>query len=550
MFKFQNIKEMLFYVCDRYYEKVAFVDIEDGKLIKKTYKDLLEDFAALGTGLNKLGYFNDKIAIIGRNRYAWALSFLVSMCGGNITVPLDKELSTLEIKNCLNRVDVKTLIYSDEFKSKIDGIKSEIPVENFISMDDSELSLEKIIEIGKEELKKGNTTFIDSYIDKDKESEFIFTSGTTNKSKIVMLSHYNIMSNVLGAKDFIDVNENDTFLSLLPIHHTFENTCGLMVPLCSGACIAYNDNLKNVLKNFKTLKPTIVLVVPRFMDVFYGNIQKEAKKLNKDKLINSVTKITSNIKGFDSIKRKIFDSVHEAFGGKLKLIVIGGAAANPKISKFMRGLGFTVLQGYGLTECSPLLTVNKKDDLLDDSVGKAITDTTILIDNPDEYGVGEVIVKGPQVMKGYYNDEKANSEVFKDGYFRTGDLGYFNKNKFLKIMGRGKSLILSSNGKNIYPEELEDIINQNDLVKESLVYADEEHENRIIAEILMNDDILKKMLDNPLYKNEIYQTIKKYIDEVNSNLPDYKRINGVKLREKEFVKTTTLKIKRFDKENK
>jgi len=548
MQKYETIKEMLFDVCEKYSDRVAFIDIEEDKIIKRTYNDLIKDFVALGTGLKKLGLTNDKIAIIGKNRYEWALSYLTSMCGDNITVPLDKELSAIEIANCLNRVDVKTLIYSQEFEEKINSIKNIIPVKNFISMDESDLSIEKIIEIGHKEIKDGDLSFITTNIDKDEVSEYLFTSGTTNKSKIVMLSHYNIISNVINAKKFISIDEKDTFLSLLPIHHTFENTCGLIVPLCSGACIAYNDNLKNVLKNFKKLNPTVVLIVPRFMEVFYENIQKQAKKQNKDKLINNATKITSNIKGLNFIKRKIFSTVHKAFGGKLRLLIIGGAAANPNISKFMRGLGFNVLQGYGLTECSPMVTVNKDNDFMDDSVGMPIPQTTIVIDNPDELGIGEIIVKGPQVMKGYYNDEKANTEAFKNGYFHTGDLGHFDKGKFLKIVGRSKSLILSSNGKNIYPEELEELVNQNELIKESLVYLDD-LKNKITVEILLNDEILKKIKENPKYREEIYIVIKQYINEINSKLPEYKRINEIKLREEEFIKTTTLKIKRFDSRN-
>lgn len=550
-YKYNNIKEMICDICNKYSNKIAFIDIEKNERV--TYKKFLDDLNSLGTGLKVIFPDNKRTVIIGKNSYNWALSFLTSMCNDTITIPLDKELSDIEIIRCINRVEADTIIYSEEFSERIFKIKEKLCSKHYISMYDNkiDIKLTDIIDIGKEEIKKGNTDYINIEIDKDAVIEFLFTSGTTSESKIVMLSHYNIISNAQGAKEMINITDKDTFFSLLPLHHTFENTCGLITPLCSGSTIAYNDSLKNILSNLRKVKPTIMLVVPRFMEVFNAQILKGAEKQNKLKLVKTINKITSNLKSMNKLKRKIFSTVHEEFGGRLNLFVVGGAAANPKISKFMRGLGFSVLQGYGLTECSPLVSVNKIDKFKDTSVGFAIPNTKVCIDNPDEKGVGEIKVLGPQVMKGYYENEQATKEVKRDdGYFYTGDLGCIDNKSFITIKGRIKNLIIASNGKNIYPEELEEIINENNFIKESLIYPETQNKDnkiRLIAEIVLADEIIKKIKDNPEYSNEIIRVINDYIKEVNQKLPDYKRINDFIIRKEEFEKTTTLKIKRYKK---
>lgn len=549
-YKYKNIKEMLYDVCNKYNNKTAFINLENKEPIFISYRNFFDDLNCLGTGIKTEFPKAKKIVIIGKNSYNWALSFLTSMCSDVITIPLDKELSDIEIIRCINRVEADTIIYSEEFNARVSNIKKELTVQNYISMDTSEKNnLKELIELGQRELNNGNRKYIDIQIKDNETTELLFTSGTTSESKIVMLSHYNIITNAQGAKEMIAITDSDTFFSLLPLHHTFENTCGLITPLCSGSTIAYNDSLKNILINLKKIHPTILLVVPRFMEVFYDQIVKGAKKKKKLKLINFLTKITSSTKNMNNLKRKIYADIHNEFGGKLSLFVIGGAAANPRISKFMRSLGFSVLQGYGLTECSPLVSVNKITNFKDDSVGFAVPNTKVCINNPNADGVGEIKISGPQVMKGYYNDDKATEEVIKnDGFFYTGDLGYIDNRKFIMIKGRIKNLIITSNGKNIYPEELEKIINENDIIKESLVHLTNENENNItklLVEIVLTDQILEKIKRNPDYNKEITKIIAKYIKEVNQNLPDYKKINDFVIREDEFEKTTTLKIKRY-----
>lgn len=549
-YKYKNIKEMIYNICKHYSNKTAFIDIENKKLNSISYKQFLNDIKFLGTGLKVLFPNSQKVVLIGKNSYYWVLSFLTTMCSDVITIPLDKELSDSEIIRCINRVNADTIIYSDEFNERIDKIRNEICIENYISMSDHQnesYKLDDIIDIGRKQLEDGNEIYTNISINDHKTTELLFTSGTTDESKIVMLSHYNIISNAQSAKEMIKVTDNDVFFSLLPLHHTFENTCGLITPLCSGSTIVYNDSLKNILINIQKVHPTILLVVPRFMEVFYNQILKGAEKKGKLKLIKTFTNFTANFKHGKKLKRKIFMDIHKEFGSHLNLFVIGGATANPKISKFMRSLGFVVLQGYGLTECSPLVSVNQETKFKDDSVGFAVPNTEVCIDQPNSDGIGEIKIKGPQVMQGYYHDEKATKEVLKNGYFYTGDLGSIDHG-FITIKGRNKNLILTSNGKNIYPEEIEEIINENDMIKESMIYQhsnSDDNRIKIIAEIVLSDEIMNQINKHPFYRKEIMQVIKEYINQINNDLPDYKRINDFIIREEEFEKTTTLKIKRY-----
>lgn len=553
--EYNNIKEMLVGVSNKYPDKIAITGINNNKeLFYKTYKDLLNEIYALGTALYSLNIDIKRTVIIGKNSYEWALSFLTSMCSNGITIPLDKELSDKELMNCINRIEADTIIYSKEFESRIKNMSDDICTTNYISMDkSSEYNIYDLIELGKKMIQSGNKKYINNVVDSNKVSELLFTSGTTSESKIVMLSHSNIMSDVNIAKQVIDINENDVLLSVLPLHHTFENTCGLIGPLCSGSNIAYNDELRNVSKNLKRMKPTMVLVVPRFMELFEYQIKKEIEKQGKDDLVNKIVNISSKINIGNNLKKKIFKDIHEGFGGNIKVFIVGGAAANPEISKFMRGLGFRVIQGYGLTECSPMVCLNAIEDFRDNSVGKALPKTDVVINNPNEDGIGEIKVKGPQVMLGYYKNEKATKEVIKeDGYFYTGDLGSIDKKGFVRVKGRCKNLIVTSNGKNIYPEEIEEVVNNNELIKESLLYDKEMNNGRNVLsiDIVLNDEITKRIKENPTCKEEIKEVIKEYLNSLNETLPEYKRISNFEIKDKEFDKTTTLKIKRYKVNNK
>ncbi|MDD4608355.1 MAG: AMP-binding protein [Bacilli bacterium] len=541
--EFKNILDMLEVRYVTHHDKIAFYQKNKNKEFDKiTYAQLKCDVDYLKAALLDMGLKGKKIAIIGKNRYEWALSYLATLCGVGVVVPLDKQLSDHEIKNCLDRVDVEAIIYSNEFEERLKKIASDVKVKHYINMDDDIKPL-----INKGERLINNGMDINEAIDNEALAALLFTSGTTSNSKVVMLSQKNIMSNVKAGQMMVKVDENDTFLSILPLNHTLESTCVLLFPLASGAAIAYGDNLKNLPKDMKTIKPTTMMVVPRVTEAFYDKIVTAIEKKNKVRQVKLAMKLT-NLLGKKKmvVKRKIFKEIHDEFGGKLRLLMMGGAPVNPKISAYFRDLGILAIQGYGLTECAPLVTLNSDTVYKDDSTGMVMPGSDVIITNPDEYGIGEIAVKGPQVMLGYYGDEEATKAVMKDGYLYTGDLGKFDKDGFLRILGRCKNVIVSASGKNIFPEEIESLLNENHLVKESLVYEDVvNNRGKLTAEVVITDIIKQKILEHPEAKEEIKKVLLEYLSEVNKKLSDYKRVHDIKIRLTEFEKTSTLKIKRF-----
>lgn len=548
-YEFKNIKEMLEKRSLTHKNNIAFYQKDKRQNWNTiTYEKLKEDVDCLGTALLDMGLSGKKIAIIGKNRYEWAISYLAVICGVGIVVPLDKQLADNEILNCTKSVDVDTIIYSSEFNNRLKDLSDKMPINNFISMDEGELSIDNLIAKGKVLIENGNRNFIDADIDNEKLATLLFTSGTTSSSKVVMLSHKNIMSNVKAGQMMVHVDEKDIFYSVLPLNHTLECTCVLIFPLASGSSIAYGDSLLNLSKDMKTIKPTTIMAVPRFAEAFYEKITSAIEKQNKVKKVNLAIKLT-NLLGKHKLvlKRKIFKKIHDEFGGNLKLFMMGGAPVNPKITKYFRDLGILAIQGYGLTECAPLVTLNSDFLYVDDSAGMTMPGSEIIISNPDENGIGEIAVKGPQVMLGYYNDEEATRKVIKNGYLYTGDLGKFDNDGFLRIFGRSKNVIISSNGKNIFPEEIESLINENKIVKESMVYEEQDSNSygRLTAAIVIIDEIKQRISEHPEAKEEIKKILLDYLAEINKKISDYKRVHKLEIRLTDFEKTTTLKIKRF-----
>lgn len=547
--EFKNIKEMLEKRAVTHKDNVAFYQKDKNKEFQAiTYEQLKSDVDSLGTALLSMGLKDKKIAIIGKNHYNWAISYLACICGVGVVVPLDKQLSDNEIKNCIQRVDVDTIIYSKEFEGRLKKMSNEVNVNNYISMGDGELSINNLIERGEKLIREGNRYFIDSKIDSEGLATLLFTSGTTSKSKVVMLSHKNMMSNVKAGQMMVKVDETDIFFSVLPLNHTLECTCVLLYPLASGSSIAYGDSILNLSKDMQTIKPTTMMVVPKVAETFYERIVTGVEKQGKAKKVGAAIKATSILgKHGMSLKRKVFKEIHDQFGGNLKLLMIGGAPVNPKMSKYFRNLGILAIQGYGLTECAPLVTLNSDTVFADDSTGLVMPGSDVIIVNPDEDGIGEISIKGPQVMLGYYDDEKANAEAFKDGYFYTGDLGKIDKKGFLRISGRCKNVIVSSCGKNIFPEEIESLINENKIVKESMVYEGLNSNSKecLTVEIVIADVIKQKMDEHPEAREEIKMVLLDYLAEVNKKLSDYKQIHELKIRLTDFEKTSTMKIKRF-----
>lgn len=557
-----NLKEMLSQSCELYGEKSAFMINSKGGYEDISYSQFKEDVDALGTALIGLGLKDKCIAVIGENSYEWCVSYLATVGGAGVAVPIDRELHVSEIENIINRCNADAIIYSNKHNDCMVKLsESSLSVKYFINMDAGTddgfyLSFYKLLDTGREMVKLGNLDFIEAEIDNNGLAVLLFTSGTTGLAKGVMLSHKNICTNVVSVRSTVLVESNDSSLSILPMHHTYECTIGFLAFIYSGATISFNEGLKYIAKNLKEVKPTVLVVVPLILENLYKKIWAQAGKKKfgklKLKLVLILTTLLNCLFRID-VRRKVYKQIHDSVGGKLRLILTGAAAIDPAVSKGFRRMGIKVLQGYGLTECAPLVTGNRDFEFRDSSVGKPLPGVQVKIDNPDEKGIGEILVKGENVMLGYYKDEASTDKSIRDGWFYTGDLGTVDKNGYLYITGRSKNIIIIKNGKNVYPEELEASINKHPYVQESLVSGELDEstgETHIHAHILPNLEYIKdKFKGVSLSKDELIKLFNDIIKSINKDLPLYRRIRKITLRESEFIKTTTKKIKRFSPDN-
>lgn len=526
--KSETIKEMLENSVKNYPNNIAFYEKKDKEYYGITYKQLYEDVIAFSNYLYMQGFEDKNIAVIGKNSYEWAVAYLATMNGLGTVVPLDKELTKEELENSLGRLEIAALVYSKDQANKIDDSKY-----NTIKM---ETDMYKMIEEGK---KYGNL-LKDKKVDPKETKVLLFTSGTTSKSKIVMLSNENIMYNINTLDQFAVVTEKDRFYSILPMHHTFEGTGGFLLPLDRGASVIHLDNLKNVSKDMKEMKPTIMIGVPRVVDLFDKKIVKEIEKKGKTKLVKYATMIGKVV---PPLKKHLFKDIHEGLGGQLDKIIVGGAPSNPDAIKRLRDYGIAVIEGYGLTECAPLVAGNNTKKYKLGSVGQKLHGTDLKLVNQNEDGVGEIAVKGPQVFNGYFENDEATKNAFdEEGYFLTGDLASIDKNGYIDIKGRSKNVIITSNGKNVYPEEIECLIVESEYIKQAVV---SQKDNVITVDIVLVEELLNKMNENPIFKEEIYNIMKEFIAEINKRISDYKRIQRVELKDKPFEETSTQKIKRY-----
>lgn len=553
-----SLKEMLRSSVAAFGEKPAFLSRQSkkGGYFPISYRRFGADVDALGTALINLGLQGKRIAIIGENRYEWSLAYLAAVCGVGIAVPLDRDLPEHEIQSLINRSEAGAVIFSPAVKPQIMNIKPSLKtVEYFISMDAAGDTVDwhdvnRILQRGHDLVRKGDRRFIDAAIDADATGILLFTSGTTDSSKAVMLSHRNICENLMALCSMVKLKTDDIFLSVLPIHHTYECTCGFLCPLYGGATVAYCEGLRQIPKNLRESKATIMLGVPQIYELMYRMIWHQAgKKGSSGKL--RLALIISNLLGKIGIDitRKLFAEIHETFGGHLRLFICGAAAVDPEIAAGFRKFGILFLQGYGLTECSPIVTLNRDVDFQDASAGLVLPNLEIRIANPDDAGIGEICVKGPSVMRGYYQNDQETANVLKDGWFSTGDAGYIGKGGFLYITGRKKNVIVTLKGKNIYPEEIEFLIDQSPYIKESMVYGetDKVYDDVVIAAKLVPD--LEKIGEEFPQMEQTAENLRKLlcaeIDAVNKKLGSYKRIKNIEVRETEFAKTSTRKIKRY-----
>lgn len=555
---YENLKDMLEKSGELYGDKTAYMfkTKEAGKFRKITHKEFRSDINALGTKLIDLGLKDKRIAVISENRYEWGVVYLSVVAGTGVIVPLDKSLPDNEIESLIIRSGVEAIFYSSKYSDIMNKIKEQgnTQLKYFISMDiDKEingiLSQKELISEGRELLNAGNEKFLKADIDNEKMSIMLFTSGTTAMSKAVMLSHKNICANLKDITSVIKLYPEDRFLSFLPLHHTFECTVGFLYPISIGGSIAFCDGIRHIAENIKEYQITAMISVPILFEAMYKKVIKGIEKKGKLETVQKGIKISNALLkiGID-VRKKLFKDIHDTLGGKVRLFVSGGAALDPEAEKGFNDLGFTMYQGYGLTESSPVIAAEDDKYRKIGSIGKAFPSLDVKIDEPNEEGVGELLAKGPSIMLGYYDNEEATKETIdSEGWLHTGDLAKIDKDGYIFISGRKKFVIVLKNGKNIYPEELETLVNKIEGIKESFVYGKPEDDGdyKICAKIVYDKDIVKEIYKTD-DENELKEIIWKEIKKINKTMPAYKYIREISLTQTELIKTTTQKVKRFE----
>ena len=555
-----NLKEMLLNTRKKFGNEVVFKfkTEKEGVFEEKLYCDYLDEIDALGTALINMGLKGKRIAVISENRYEWTLGYLATVTGTGIIVPLDKSLPEAEIENSIKRSEVEAIFYSKKYNEIMKKIreKKNNKLKIFISMDEENKAenvffIKNLINDGKKLIEKGDKRFIQSQINNEEMSIMLFTSGTTAMSKIVMLSHKNICTNIMDIASTFDVTKDDTFLSFLPLHHVFECTVGFLYPIYVGAKIVYCEGIRHIADNIKEYQVSAMISVPLLFESMYAKVMKTIEKQGKLKKVKFGLFISNILMKFGIDKRReLFKELLDSLGGKVRLFVAGAAAFDKEVEKGFNNLGIATFQGYGLTETSPVIAAEHPTILKYGSIGKLFPNVQGKILNPDENGVGELLVKGDSVMLGYYgDDENLKNAIDKDGWFNTGDLAYFDKDDYIFITGRKKSVIVLKNGKNIYPEELEGLLNKIDGVKESFVYGKPENGDetdlKICAKIVYDEEIMKEKFELES-EEEIKAKLWRDVKAVNKTVPTYKYIKGITITTEELIKTTTQKIKRFE----
>ena len=550
--EFNNIKEIIYNSAKKYKDHIAFtIKHQNGKEIEyenKTYPDVLNDINTLGKALYDLGAKGKRVAIIGKNRYEWVIAHLANLLGGIVSVPLDKDLQIEELESSLIRSKADYIVFDSKLTEKMQEIRNnnKTNLKEFICMDKKEgfLSIAELLEKGK---KIENDEYVKNEIDNDAMGILLFTSGTTSKSKAVMLSQKNIASNIYAMQICEDIRDTDTNIAFLPFHHIFGSTCMVMM-IASGVKTVFPDGLRYIKNNLNEYKVTIFVGVPILVEAIYKTIMKEIEKQGKTKLIKAVIKFSNALlKIHIDLRRKLFKQVINALGGELRFVISGGAPADAKISKGFNELGIKTVQGYGLTETSPVIAAEDDNHMKNGSIGIPMCNVELEVVNKDEEGNGEIRVKGPNVMLGYYEMPEETAKVLKDGWFYTGDLGYVDNEGYIYITGRSKSLIVLKNGKKVFPEELETIINRLELVSESMVFGlpDKQDKNdvKLSVKIVYDKEIVKEKYPEKT-EEEVYQIIWQQVKEINKGFPRYKHIQNMILTDKELIKTSTKKVKR------
>lgn len=537
----ENLKEMLYTSAATWPEKNAFLEKRDGVYEGITFNQYLLDVEGLGTELCARGLLGKRVIVTGENCYAWALAYMTVICGLGVVIPVDKEILPEEIANIANVSEADAVIYSAKYEDKIKKIEKPL---DFICFDE----LAGLCVAGREKINAGDRTYLDLEIDKNEMASLIFTSGTTGVSKGVMLSHHNITFNLTEMCQMIYIGPEDTFLSVLPLHHAYECTCGFLCQIYRGSTIAYCEGLRYIMKNMKEVHPTMILCVPLLIETMYHKIWANIRKNGMEKMVKKALAASNASRkiGID-LRKKLFSEIHETFGGKLRMMIAGGAAVDPDILKGLRDFGILAVQGYGLTECAPLAAVNRDKFYCDSSAGLATPNATLEIVDAAEDGTGDIRFKGENIMLGYYKAPELTAEVIVDGWLYTGDLGFIDKDGFLHITGRRKNVIVTANGKNIFPEELETYLSRNPYVLESVVVGVPDETGRdydIVAMILPDRERLDEENPDGYSEELVREKLTEAVKQANSMVQQYKRIKKFLVRSEEFPKNTSKKIKR------
>ena len=550
--RFNNIKEVILNSVSLYGDNIAYVtkvkkDKENVQYLNHTYNDLLNDIYCFGTGLYKLGLKNSRVAVCGRNSYKWVVSHLSNLMGGIVSVPIDKELQLNELEESLIRSNVEALVFDEKYKDNIIKIKEngKTNIKFFICMSklDGFIWYDELLEEGKKALENGENEFKEYTPNSKNMSILLFTSGTTSKAKAVMLSQDGICANIADLQMVEGVRSTDTNIAFLPFHHIFSST-GMLFMMACGVKTVFPDGLKYIKQNLHEYEVSVFVGVPLLINKMYETIEKEIEKQGKTKLLKNAVKISNFLLRFHIDVRKIlFKQIVNALGGKMRLIVAGGAPLEKRIAQGFNDFGIHLVQGYGLTETSPVISAENDKYIKPGSVGIPMRSMKVEVVNKDQDGIGEIRVKGPNIMLGYYENEEATNAVLRDGWFYTGDLGYFDEDGFLFLTGRQKDVIVLKNGKKVFPEELEMLVDKLEEVEESFIYGMPQNGNKndpmVSLEVVYTEDAIKDKTEEEL-KKIIWDKVK----EINKTLPQYKYIKNLIVTNEPLIKTTTHKVKR------
>lgn len=563
----ETIKEMIDASVEAFPDRVAYMYKDEHKEPFKTmtYAEFKAEQNAIGAALIERGFKGSKVAVIGENSHRWALSYYSVVCGVGVIVPIDRNLEPGEITNLLERADVEAIFASPKLAPTVVPLLDKLPlVKQVIIMaapndevdelitDNRLITMSQLVAEGKELVAEGKQGYINAQINADDLSTILFTSGTTGLAKGVMLSHRNLSQNVFNMSKYVHIPEAGRVLDVLPMHHVYEMTCTVMTSFYQGATVVICEGLKYIQKNFVEAECNIMLGVPLIFENIYRKIWTNAEKSGStDKLRRAIgMSMKLDLRNNRAVTKRLFKAVHGIFGESLHLLIAGGAAIDPNVIAEFEAMGLPMMQGYGMTENSPIIAVNQDRYGKAASVGKPMPGTEVRIIDKDSSGIGEVICKGPSVMMGYYKDAENTAKTIKDGWLYTGDYGYFDEDGFLYITGRKKNVIVTKGGKNIFPEEVEYYLLLSDYICEVIVYGKpEEVKDDLICTAIMYPDY--KALEEAGAENDEdkYKLLKEAVEEANSKMPPYKRVKRIEIREDDFIKTTTLKIKRFEKEN-